>query len=802
MRAEHKGVGVGLERVVSWPLVAALWVAPAWAQTPAKSEAVTNLAESAQAQHQLDPSLDTEEDEAPGGLLSEPAPALGENPLIPKFNRADFASYFSEGTLAQAKMAFDSGRYRKALKLLESQEASIPVRYLRAMSALRLGLSAQAAPELSSLAEDHLPLRDYYLFEAGRTYERLRQWDEAARHYAAVPSYARRYAEARFNLAKLHEKKGRWTEAVEALTPLVQAEASAKNGAVQAEAWLKIAQLARRQADYTGEHRAMLALWALHPFSRQTARVRARLEELPLPPKWKVAKAETLLSQHLNREALELLDKVLPKLEALPDPVACRAHFAYGSALRKERHHTRAIRSLQPVVEQCQDATLRARAMYVMGYSQSVVDPDGSIATYLRLATELPEHPYADDALFYAARKSFERGNTAAAMDYSGRLLSRYPEGSFAAEALFQRFWVHRSEQKYEEALQDLMRIETLHGPRSTHEAVKRARYWRARTLSALGREEEGLALMERVAFEGAASWYGLLARSRLAHHAPERAKLVMEKLRAPAELPEVWPLEPGNLRQDPRFVTGLELMRLGHSSAAAELLAVDRKGRGEDSLRLLFHLLRDTGHERAARVVAATMLREGLAGASQAESRLFYEAAYPQPFRTLVVRHSRAARVNPDLMQALIREESAFNPSARSPTGALGLAQLMPQTAFAVARELKVNLTTTSLLLEPQHNIQLGSAYLGSLHKRFDGNPAYAVASYNAGPGAVDRWRARFPDSELDEWVEQIPIEETRHYVKRVLGSASAYQFISNERGSLTTLAFGTRGSNNTGSR
>ena len=792
---------MGLERVVSWPLVAALWVAPAWAETPAKSEAVTNLAESAQAKHQLDPSLDTEEDEAPGALVVEPGQALGENHLVPKFGRGEFASYFSAGALAEAKVAFDSGRYRKALKLLEQQEASVPVRYLRAMSALRLGLSAEAAAELSVLAEEHLPLRDYYLFEAGRTHERLRQWEEAARHYAAVPGHARRYAEARFSLAKLHEKKGRWTEAVEALTPLVQPDAPVKSGPVQAEAWMKIAQIARRQADYTGEHRALLALWALHPFSRQAAVSRARLEALPLPPKWKVARAETLLSMHLNREALELLNKLLPKLE-LPDPVACRAHFAHGSALRKERHHTKAIRSLQPVVEQCEDATLRARALYVMGYSQSVVDPEGSIATYVRLAEEFPGHPYADDALFYAARKSFERGNTPAAMEYSGRLISRYPEGSFAAEALFQRFWVHRSEQKYEEALQDLTRIEALHGPRSTHESVKRARYWRARTLSALGREEEGLALMERVSLEGAASWYGLLARSRLAHEAPERARLVLERLRAPAELPEVWPLEPGNLRQDPRFVTGLEMMRLGHPSAAAELLAVERKGRGEDSLRLLFHLLRDTGHERAARVVAATMLREGLSGATQAESRLFYEAAYPQPFRTLVVRHSKAARVNPDLMQALIREESAFNPSARSPTGALGLAQLMPQTAFAVARELKVTLTTTTLLLEPQHNIRLGSAYLGSLHRRFDGNPAYAVASYNAGPGAVDRWRARFPDSELDEWVEQIPIEETRHYVKRVLGSASAYQFLSSERGSLTTLAFGTRGSNNAGSR
>ena len=74
-------------------------------------------------------------------------------------------------------------------------------------------------------------------------------------------------------------------------------------------------------------------------------------------------------------------------------------------------------------------------------------------------------------------------------------------------------------------------------------------------------------------------------------------------------------------------------------------------------------------------------------------------------------------------------------------------------------------------------------------------------MASYNAGPGAVDRWLSRFPDAELDEWVEQIPVEETRHYVKRVLGSASAYQLLY-ASGKMTTLAFGERGSNNAGSR
>jgi len=792
--------------VKRWPLLAALWMTPAWAEEPAPPPArpdISNLAESASSRPQLSSSLDSEDEEAPPEFTLGPAEPLttGERKWVRRVDAADLTSYFAEGTLAQAKDAHAQGRYRTALQLLEKEPPSLPVRYLRARSTLGQGAWAQAAQEFSALAQDFPALSDYFHFEAARAHERLRQWTEAIQHYAAVTSGARRYTEARFGMAYLLEKKKQdYAAAVEALTPLVQADTPRPNAPAQAEAWLTIARLARYQADYNGEHRAHLAVWALHPYSREVTAAVKGLRDLPYVPKWKVARAETLLSLHHNREAMEQLERMLPKLE-LPDALACRAHFAYGTALRKERKHTLAIRVLRPVTEQCQDEALRPRALYVLGYSESVVEPERSITTYLQLARDYPQHLYADDALFYAAGKALERGERAAAMGYLDQLIAHYPDGNFAAEALFQRFWVYRAEGRNDAALEALTRIEALQGRGSTHESVQRARYWRARQLSAMERPVEAHALLERVTAEGAATWYGLLARSRLAHEAPERAQAMVERLRVPTSPTEVWPLDAGSLAADPHFVTGIELLRLEHREAAAELLAVDRRGRGEESIRLLFHMLRVTGHERHARPIAWALRREGLAAPTEAETRLIYSAAYPHAFRDLVVRHCRSARVDPDVMQALIREESAFNPNARSSTGALGLSQLMPATASVVARQLKLTLATPAALLEPRHNIRIGSAYLGSLQRRFSGNLAHAVASYNAGPAAVERWLARFPTAELDEWVEQIPVEETRLYVKRVLGSAAAYQFLYNS-GSLTTLAFGDKGSNNAGSR
>lgn len=104
-----------------------------------------------------------------------------------------------------------------------------------------------------------------------------------------------------------------------------------------------------------------------------------------------------------------------------------------------------------------------------------------------------------------------------------------------------------------------------------------------------------------------------------------------------------------------------------------------------------------------------------------------------------------------------LIREESRFNARARSSTGALGLAQLMPATARQVAESLDLPPVGSQELLQPVQNIRLGAAYLGQFLKRFGGNPAYAVAAYNAEPGAAERWRHALPQAEFDRRVEHI---------------------------------------------
>ena len=212
---------------------------------------------------------------------------------------------------------------------------------------------------------------------------------------------------------------------------------------------------------------------------------------------------------------------------------------------------------------------------------------------------------------------------------------------------------------------------------------------------------------------------------------------------------------------------------------AADELLAIERRGLPDDAARLLVEAMKRTGRGRAAARVTRDALGSGLAGTMDGRNAEVWEAMYPRPFRTAVERWARAARIDPDLLQALMREESLFVPWARSATGAVGLTQLMPGTARKVARALKLGRVSPQMLQRPVLNIRLGAAYLGELLSGMDGSKVHAVAAYNAGPDAVSRWIRARPAAEIDEWVEQIPAAETRDYVKRVLGSYGAYRLV-----------------------
>ncbi len=148
----------------------------------------------------------------------------------------------------------------------------------------------------------------------------------------------------------------------------------------------------------------------------------------------------------------------------------------------------------------------------------------------------------------------------------------------------------------------------------------------------------------------------------------------------------------------------------------------------------------------------------------------------FPLTLHELTLNASQSHNIDSQLIFAVIRQESAFTTDAISPAGAYGLMQLMPKTAKETARKAKVTYRHNSQLHDPQMNINLGSAYLSRLLKRFNGNRALAASAYNAGPYRTGQWLAKRGKLPLDIWIETIPYNETRQYVQNVLSYSAIY--------------------------
>jgi len=153
------------------------------------------------------------------------------------------------------------------------------------------------------------------------------------------------------------------------------------------------------------------------------------------------------------------------------------------------------------------------------------------------------------------------------------------------------------------------------------------------------------------------------------------------------------------------------------------------------------------------------------------ADIPLRFPLAYREPILDAALKNN----LDPAWVFALVRQESLFMPEVKSSAGALGLMQLMPNTALLLANQLHMPFERSNLL-DPRMNVDLGSIYLNHMLQTFNNNMILATAAYNAGPGNVKKWLPAQP-MPADVWVETIPFHETRNYVRNIMGSMTFYE-------------------------
>jgi soluble lytic murein transglycosylase len=383
----------------------------------------------------------------------------------------------------------------------------------------------------------------------------------------------------------------------------------------------------------------------------------------------------------------------------------------------------------------------------------------------------------AAEAAFQRARLLDDMGQETEAAGAYRAVASKYASREVAGAALWRLGWLAYLRGKAREAGEAWSRLGDIAGGRTYRVA---GFYWAGRAREATGRRAEAERLWKKVLTEAPRSYYGVLAAKRVGHSGEDGPA---PAIALPADPHEAVAGDPGYTRVDLLRRAGLL------EFAWEELESVVQRSVG-DPVRLYglsSAYVRDERYHLALRILRrhfAALATTGHPSLPQA----FWEMLYPFGWRTAVMEAAQREGLDPFLVAALVREESNYYPRAVSRVGARGLMQLMPGTAQIVAEHRGVVLAGVDTLDDPSVNIDLGTRFLAGMLKQF-GDPRLALAAYNAGPGRVRQWwKARRTD-DLEAFVEQIPFDETRGYVKRVMLSWEEYRRVHGDGGPRTGL-------------
>jgi soluble lytic murein transglycosylase len=283
-----------------------------------------------------------------------------------------------------------------------------------------------------------------------------------------------------------------------------------------------------------------------------------------------------------------------------------------------------------------------------------------------------------------------------------------------------------------------------------------RGAYWAGRA-----REAEGNA-------EAAAVWYRRAAEFHYTFYGQLAA------VRAGLPIAEPLPDDPQPTEAETKAFEGRELVRVARMLGEIDRedlfktfsLQIGQKARSPTERALAGRLALKYGRREVGVQIARDAMRDGL---------LLPGIGFP-------VIDMPKGGPEPALLHAVVRQESNFHIAAISVAGARGLMQLIPSTARAVSRALNINYQPELLGRDGHYNVRLGQAYLGEMIDRYDGSYVLALAAYNAGPGSVGKWLRmngdpRRTDVDVIDWIEQVPYEETRNYIQRVLENLQVYR-------------------------
>lgn len=412
-------------------------------------------------------------------------------------------------------------------------------------------------------------------------------------------------------------------------------------------------------------------------------------------------------------------------------------------------------------------------------YADSFTDDEvrEAMQSYVRLSSSPASDSWSELANIAGKCKDFALYKKAQllpkseALQLYHRITNNYPEGKYSSEALWNVFWNEYSSGRYSKAIE----FGQKHVDRySNMLASPKIIFWTAKAYERSGDNHSAIKYYNKVLDMYPDSYYAFRADGRL------------KNLKGGID-PE-WNTNPstsfGDLasaEKNPPY--SYDDVAHNHSIQIAEMLGVNDLNTASELMGkdpFIDSWIKLQQGITSKSIVASRDGMDKLMPKPNPSDRR-WQLIYPLYYLKEVEQYSKANSLDPVIVLSLMREESYFNPLAVSSSNARGLMQLLPGTARDVVRWNNFGGITDLQLFHQTTNIKLGTAYLRYAKERLNNSTMFAVAGYNGGPGAIERWLRTSPSSDMDQFIENIPYDQTRDYVKKVYRSYWNYKRIYN---------------------
>ncbi|WP_243371847.1 transglycosylase SLT domain-containing protein [Geotalea sp. SG265] len=656
--------------------------------------------------------------------------------------------------LHQAATHFRDKDYREAHEeALRAPQSGIR-EFMLGMTAMKLEQWQEATTRLGYAADNFPLLGDYALYNQAAAFSKMNKHPEAL---ASLSRMLKVYPESPINRAALFLKGnelfdgGNHREALRAYTDFIELY---PQGADSLAALYKSALCREQLGDTTTAASILRSIPLNYPASSLTPKATLDLERLaqqgvriePLSAGEMLRQGTTLFDLGKYAQAIKTLDAGLQKTT---DPeMAVRLQFKKGQALFKSRHYKDAEQLFTALAKT--DAAIKGMNEEIRFWLARTLAKNGkeddAVTAYLQLSDTWPKAPLADDALLEAAQLRKSQKKTDEALQLLQRSLYLYPQSGLKKNLIWEIAWERYQARDYKAAADWFAKLATFEGARD------RALYWLGKSQAATGDRAGADASFSRLTAEFPLGYYALA-------HAKEAGTTAGETIQPPADLAGSLPVPSG-------FERVKALITLGFYDEAKKELSDRKKARNQQGIARLY-LEMDNYN-----AVVHLFKKERLSRLDK-DSALVWGLNYPLAFRDAVAKSAGDSHIPESLVYAIMRAESTYSPTALSPVGAVGLMQLMPATASAVAR----GSVDKNSLTSPTINIRFGTKHLKDLLTYHNGDLVKVIAAYNAGSGNVGKWEKRLGDMPADQFIENIPFGETREYVKKVLAGMELYQ-------------------------